>query len=206
MQSVVSFSNASASQAQSTDPNYSCTSDASQLADSSAETCAAWNEDPLPSNEIPLRRFAFDCVIDMGNPATWPIVYKGKEYQGIASTHPVFIPHPAFLVINPIWTQCSCIHGCFVCVYDGATLCTGCQTSPCDCEPGCCGVPPESTDSSGDERGDVSQLADSNAETSPCDCEPGCCGIPPDSTDSSGDEDVVLGGDLCENNSDAAAA
>jgi hypothetical protein len=177
--------------AASSSAETSATSDAPQLADSSAETCAAWNEDPLPSNEIPLQRFAFDCVIDMGNPATWPIVYKGKEYRGIASTHPVYIPHPDFLVINPIWTQCSCMHGCFVCTYDGATLCLGCATV-------CTG------DSSGDERGDASQLADSNAETSPCNCEPGCCGIPPDSTDSSGDEDVVLGGDLCENNSDAA--
>ena len=148
VQRIVSVSNASSSQAP-------C-SDASQLADS--RTCYR------PSHELPFRRFAFDCVIDEANPATWPIVYKGKEYQGIASTHPVFVPRPAFLVINPIWTQCSCIHGCFKCVYDGASLCTGCQTSPCDCEPGCCGLPLEFDDSSSVERGDASQLADSNDE------------------------------------------
>ena len=149
-----------------TEPHNSSTSDALQLAVRDALRASL-------SSEVPLRRFAFDCVIDMGNPATWPIVYKGKEYAGFASRRPIFIPHSAFLVIDPIWTQCSCIHGCFKCVYDGASLCTGCQTSPCDCEPGCCGVPLESDDSSSDERGDASQLADSNAETLPCDCRPG---------------------------------
>ena len=152
-----------------TEPHNSSTSDAFQLAPIRDALHASL------SSEVPLRRFAFDCVIDMGNPATWPIVYKGKEYAGIAARKPVFIPHPAFLVIDPIWTQCSCIHGCFKCVYDGASLCTGCQTSPCDCEPGCCGAPLESdTDSSmpnlesydspSDELGDASQLADSNVE------------------------------------------
>ena len=136
MQRVVSISNANASQA------------FSQPGDSSTDTY-----------ELPFLRFDEDCVIDTANPATWPIVYKGKAYQALASKRPVFVPHWAFLVIDPIWTKCSCIHGCFVCVYDGATLCTGCQTSPCDCEPGCCGVPPDSSDSSGDERGDASQLA-----------------------------------------------
>ena len=151
-----------------TEPHNSSTSDAFQLAVRDALRASL-------SSEVPLRRYAFDCVIDMGNPATWPIVYKGKEYAGIAARKPVFIPHPAFLVIDPIWTQCSCIHGCFKCVYDGASLCTGCQTSPCDCEPGCCGAPLESdTDSSmpnlesydspSDELGDASQLADSNVE------------------------------------------
>lgn len=106
----------------------------------------------LPADEIPLRRFPFDCVIDMNDTSTWPIVYKGREYAGMASRHPIFIPHPAFLVINPIWTQCSCVYGCFLCVYDGATLCAGClpphiQTY-CDCEPGCCGIPLDSSGSS----------------------------------------------------------
>ena len=140
------------------EPHNSSSSDAFQLAPVRDALHASL------SSELPLRRFAFECVIDMRNPATWPIVYKGKEYAGIAARKPVFIPHPAFLVIDPIWTQCSCIHGCFKCVYDGASLCTGCQTSPCDCEPGCCGVPLESDDSSSDERGDASQLADSNVE------------------------------------------
>ena len=142
-----------------TEPHNSSTSDAFQLAVRDALRASL-------SSEVPLRRFAFDCVIDMGNPATWPIVYKGKEYAGIAARKPVFIPHPAFLVIDPIWTQCSCIHGCFKCVYDGASLCTGCQTSPCDCEPGDESSMPnlESYDSSSDERGDASQLADSNVE------------------------------------------
>jgi hypothetical protein len=159
-----------------TEPHNSSTSDAFQLA----------VRDASLSSEVPLRRYAFDCVIDMGNPATWPIVYKGKEYAGIAPRKPVFIPHEAFLVIDPIWTQCSCIHRCLKCVYDGASLCTECQTSPCDCEPGCCGVPLDSDDSSSDERGDASQLADSNAETLPCDCRPGCCDTHHDLSDSSG--------------------
>jgi hypothetical protein len=134
--------------------------DASQLADST--TCYLC--------EVPFRRFAFHCVIDPADTTTWPIVYRGKEYQGIASTHPVFVPPPTFLVIDPTWIQCACVHGCCVCVYDGATLCTGCQTWPCHCGPGCCDILPDSSDSSGDERIDASQLADSNAETLLCDC------------------------------------
>jgi hypothetical protein len=154
-----------------TEPHNSSISDAFQLAPIRDALHASL------SSEVPIRRFAFvwPSEIDMGNPATWPIVYKGKEYAGFASRRPIFIPHSAFLVIDPIWTQCSCIHGCFKCVYDGASLCTGCQTSPCDCEPGCCGAPLESdTDSSmpnlescdspSDELGDASQLADSNVE------------------------------------------
>jgi len=113
--------------------------------------------DPITcdTDELPFRRFPFNCVISMNDTSTWPIIYKGQEYAGIASTHPVFIPHPAFLVINPIWTQCSCVYGCFRCVYDGATLCAGCPSlhinTYCDCEPGCCGIPPESSGSSGNE-------------------------------------------------------
>ena len=151
-ESLVSVSNASASQV--------LCSDASQLADST--TC-------YPC-EVPFRRFAFHCVIDPADTTTWPIVYKGKEYQGIASKHPVFVPPPTFLVIDPTWIQCACVHGCCVCVYDGATLCTGCQTWPCHCGPGCCDILPDSSDSSGDEHIDASQLADSNAETLLCDC------------------------------------
>ena len=154
-----------------TEPHNFLLGDASQLAPIRDALHASL------SSEVPIRRFAFvwPSEIDMGDPATWPIVYKGKEYAGVASRRPFFIPHSAFLVIDPIWSQCSCIHGCFKCVYDGASLCTGCQTSPCDCEPGCCGAPLESdTDSSmpnlescdspSDELGDASQLADSNVE------------------------------------------
>ena len=80
----------------------------------------------LSADEIPQRRFPFNSVIDINDTSTWPIVYKGREYAGIASRHPIYLPHPASLVINPIWTQCSCVYGCFLCVYDGATLCAGC--------------------------------------------------------------------------------
>ena len=111
---------------------------------------------PLPPN-IPFRRFPFDCVIDMSDRSTWPIIYKGREYVSMAARCPVFIPSPESLVYQPIWTQCWCVDGCLRCVYNGEIVCPGCDSRPrssplCPgCEPGCCAIPVESSGSSEDD-------------------------------------------------------
>ena len=87
-------------------------------------------------------------------------VYEGRWYAGVAARRPVFIPPDDFFVPQPqLWTKCTCVRNCFRCVYDGELLCEACRAAaiqiddgvelqhPCDCEPGCCGVP-GSTDGS----------------------------------------------------------
>ena len=87
-------------------------------------------------------------------------VYEGRWYAGVAARRPVFIPPDDFFVPQPqLWTKCTCVRNCFRCVYDGELFCEACRAAaiqiddgvelqhPCDCEPGCCGVP-GSTDGS----------------------------------------------------------
>ena len=88
-------------------------------------------------------------------------VHAGCYYAGVAARRPVFIPPDDFFIPQPqLWTQCACPNHCYVCVYDGASLCEGCEPSAlrrqtldmqCDCEPGCCDALPSDFSDSCDE-------------------------------------------------------
>ena len=119
-----------------------------------------------PTDEIPVRRFPFDCVILMHDHTTWPIVYKGREFVGIAPRRPIRLPHPCWLVINPIWTECSCVYECDRCVYDGESVCAGC--------------PPPQIHSEIESQDSAAGSSPASAATSAplCNCDAGCCFVP----------------------------
>ena len=57
-----------------------------------------------------------------------PKAFDIKHYAGVASRRPVFIPPADFFVPQPQeWTQRACANQCIRCVYDGASLCEGCE-------------------------------------------------------------------------------
>ena len=93
-------------------------------------------------------------------------VYEGRWYAGVAARMPVFLPPENFFIPQPqLWTQCACERGCVRCVYDGEKFCEGCHAAaltiadgialphPCDCEPGCCGLPGSSDGSESEASG-----------------------------------------------------
>jgi hypothetical protein len=106
----------------------------------------------LDSAEPPVAITASDPQDTAVSSSEQVTVHAGRHYAGAAASHPVFVPPDDFFIPQPqLWTRCACPHHCLVCVYDGTSLCHGCQphwSTFCECEPGCCesGDDPDSCD------------------------------------------------------------
>jgi hypothetical protein len=114
----------------------------------------------LDSAEPPVAITATDPQDTAVSSSQQGFVHAGKHYAGAAASHPVFVPPDDFFIQQPqLWIRCACPHHCYVCVYDGTSLCRGCDpvwTAQCECEPGCCDVPPSGESDSCDEGTTVS--------------------------------------------------
>ena len=134
----------------------------SECVDSAEPPVAITASDPEDSAELPVAITASDPEDTAEQPvgitasrSEQGFVHAGRHYAGVAASHPVFVPPDDFFIPQPqLWTQCACPNHCYVCVYDGASLCEGCEPSAlrrqpldtqCDC--GCCDVLPSDSDS-----------------------------------------------------------
>ena len=127
----------------------------SECLDSAAPPVAITASDPEDSAELPVAITASDPEDTAVSSSEQGFVHAGRHYAGVAGSHPVFVPPDDFFIPQPqLWTRCACPHHCYVCVYDGTSLCRGCDpvlTTQCECEPGCCDVLPSGESDSCDE-------------------------------------------------------